>query len=181
MTKEKIDQGGQKFCSKCRRLVIRKQGNQWLCAKHYRFGQMRITAKRHGKFVPTHQELEGMMNPENKCSDCNERMVWLAIENSKRVINLQHYRNGLIGLVCHSCNSRHSAMPGDSFCSMPKDHKQCCSCKQIKVFQEFYMRRAGFPTAACRQCMNLENKKWRESHKKHLESYSKKKNKILTF
>ena len=55
------DNGGPAFrCSRCGVAAARKQGHQWLCARHYRFGQMRSRAKRDGKTVPSHDDLERM-------------------------------------------------------------------------------------------------------------------------
>ncbi len=61
--------GGPAFvCSRCGVGAVRKQGHQWLCARHYRFGQMRSKAKRAGKTAPTDDTLESLLG--NECPDC---------------------------------------------------------------------------------------------------------------
>ncbi len=160
----------KKNCSRCGDPSLRRQGNQWLCKRHYRFGQMRIAAKRAGKVVPEHAELETMVQPDNKCQSCNELMTWLASESQQRVVSLQHYRNGTMALVCRSCNTRHASMPGDTFCEMPKDHKRCPACEAIKHRSLFssYRSRTGRLTARshCRSCSSIEFAQWSSSRKK---------------
>lgn len=126
-----------KYCSHCSDLAVRLQGHQNLCAKHYRFGQMRANAKRHGKTVPTYDKLIELASRGLFCADCNVRMNWLAKKGNATVVTLQHYRDGTFGLVCLSCNTRHAYMQGDEYRTMPKDHKQCPHCRTIKPFSEF--------------------------------------------
>ena len=107
-------------CARCDYPAARFQGRQHLCAMHYRFGQMRANAKRHGKRVPTETELLEMLSDINTsagpvCADCSEVMVWLGVEDQRYVVTLQHYRDGDMALVCRSCNTRHAYMPGDMY------------------------------------------------------------------
>jgi len=150
---------------KCGSLASHRQGNSWLCPKHYRFGQMRSSAKRHGKTVPSTKELEGLLCPNMRCLDCHRVMNWLGKDNQTLVVTLQHYRNGSFGFVCRSCNSRHASMDGDSFCEMPSDHKYCPSCKLIKPFSDFCVNnsRSGPMKikSSCRQCSAKNYKNWR--------------------
>jgi hypothetical protein len=118
-------------CAHCDADVERKVGRRWFCAMHYRFQQMRSTAKRHGKTVPTTVELKALLTTGNRCLDCGCDMVWLAVQDQVRVATLQHYRDGSYGLVCRSCNTRHASMPGDSFRDLPADHKRCPQCEQV--------------------------------------------------
>ncbi len=59
--------GGQ-ACVNCQDVAHVKQGRQFLCKKHYRFQQMRSTAKRHNKTVPSYDWLENEFeNIKNIC------------------------------------------------------------------------------------------------------------------
>ena len=124
-------------CSVCALPSTIKQGNQSLCDRHYRFGQMRSGAKRHGKLVPTRNELEAMRGADLICPDCKTKMNWRSKDGTQSVASLQHYRDGSMAIVCRSCNTRHAFMLGDSYREMPKDHKQCPCCKTIKPLTEF--------------------------------------------
>src|SRR5690242_863575 len=88
-----------KYCSKssCNASASHRQGHQWLCQKHYRFGQMRAKAKQAGKSVPTTIELETLAKNGLRCGDCNLKMTWLGRENQHLVVTLQHYRDGSYG------------------------------------------------------------------------------------
>lgn len=155
-------------CSRCNTSAVRKQGNQWLCAKHYRFGQMRVNAKRRGKIVPTHDELEALHAEHgNACQDCGIQMNWLAVDGQCSVVSLQHYRNGTLGLVCRSCNTRHAFMKGDTYCDMPPQHKQCPQCSKVKPFSD-YAKDAGRSgliklKSWCKQCSSEARREWRKN------------------
>ena len=152
-------------CSRCRVDATHKQGHQWLCPKHYRFGQMRNTAKRYGKYVPSHEELQNLLNSKFICVDCNEAMVWLSRENKCKVASLQHYRDGSIAIVCRSCNTRHARMIGDSFRLLPKNQKYCPSCKISKDSANFYLDNARTGELKrkswCKQCCSKKHLQWR--------------------
>lgn len=164
------DDGGATFkkCCRCGLTAERKQGHQWLCAPHYRFGSMRTRARRDGKAVPSWEELEALRTIDTHCSDCGEYMVWLAVVgNRHRQATLQHYRNGSFGLVCLSCNTRHAAMPDDSYRCTPKDHKYCPQCKAVKPFSD-YAKDGGRSgpmklKSWCKQCSSEAHREWRKN------------------
>lgn len=113
---DKVDDGGPaKVCSRCGELACRKQGNQWLCPKHYRFGQMRSLARVRRKLVPSHAELHQMPGVNLICPDCGRLMNWFARDGQASVASLQHYRDGSMAIVCRSCNTRHAYAPNDDF------------------------------------------------------------------
>jgi len=175
----KINDGGPAFsCSVCALQATVKQGNQHLCDKHYRFGQMRATAKQHGKLVPTRGELESMDGSSLVCPDCGVQMNWRAKDGQSTVASLQHYRDGSMDIVCRSCNTRHAFMDGDSFREMPKDHKFCPSCKQTKPLFEFTADKSRSGTAQrksnCRQCADASVKLWKESNREQYNEYQRK-------
>jgi hypothetical protein len=101
---------------------------------------MRRVATRDGKVSPTREHLENIFSWDGMtCRDCGVTMHWLKEEGPRaQQLTLQHYRSGSMGFVCLSCNTRHAAMPGDSYCDLPKDHKRCPKCEQIKPLSEFY-------------------------------------------
>lgn len=142
-----------------------KQGHIWLCVKHYRFSSMRSVAKRHGKYVPGYEELELILNSLNgfSCKDCLREMNWLSKEGQSTVISLQHYRSGLLGLVCRACNTRHARQEADTFCDIPKDSKRCPSCKEIKklsCFKGDFSGKWADRKTYCKPCSNKKHLEW---------------------
>lgn len=164
-------------CSRCKFEATIKQGNQHLCDKHYRFGQMRANAKRHEKLVPTHEQLERMASDGMRCPDCETKMNWRSKDGKSTVASLQHYRSGAMAIVCRSCNTRHASMDGDSYCSMPKDHKRCPSCKSIKPQSEFSKDngRSGVIRlkSICKSCSDIKVKQWKESNRDKYNEYQR--------
>lgn len=172
--------GGPALCGRrtCAEVAVRKQGHQWLCAKHYRFGQMRVRAKRDGKVTPTHEQLENLFSWDGlKCRDCGRHMNWLRHEGAASQITLQHYRSGSMGFVCLSCNARHASMPGDSYQQMPKDHKRCPSCKTVKSAAEFTIdqSRSGElrRKSKCRACSDAATTEWKENNRDRYNEYQR--------
>lgn len=166
-----INNGGPAFpCSRCGATAVRKQGRQWLCSRHYRFGQMRARAKRDGKLVPTHEQLEELLH--DTCADCGVVMNLLARKGEQhKTASLQHYRNGTLAIVCLSCNTRHAAMPGDTYRDMPKDHKWCPHCEQAKPFDAFSADngRSGAMKfkSWCKQCSTASHTEWQRNNREH--------------
>lgn len=164
-------------CSRCDLDATIKQGNQHLCDKHYRFGQMRAKAKQSGKEVPSHAQLHKMVDDQMLCPDCGVKMNWRARDGKASVASLQHYRSGRISIVCLSCNSRHASMEGDSYCDMPKDHKKCPSCKTIKHESEFSADngRSGRikRKSICKNCSNEKVSHWKWRNKDEYNEYQR--------
>ena len=162
---------------KCGLPSTMKQGHQWLCDKHYRFGQMRVGAKRHGKAVPTHTNLEAIAPNDMACRDCGCTMNWRARDGQSTVASLQHYRDGTFGIVCRSCNTRHAFMEGDSYRNMPADSKQCPVCKQIKPATEFTTdrNRSGQlkRKSNCRACADAKTNEWKENNRERYNEYQR--------
>lgn len=168
---------GGPACSRCGDKAKRLQGHQHLCAKHYRFGQMRAKAKQDGKAVPTHSELHSMKGADLLCPDCGARMNWLAEEGQATVASLQHYRDKTMAIVCRSCNTRHAAMPGDSYREMPPDSKYCPSCQEAKPLGEFNADRSRSGPlkvqSKCKACNKVAIAKWREKNKVQYNEYQR--------
>lgn len=165
-----VRDGGQAFhtCSRCGEAAVRKQGHQWLCSKHYRFGQMRAKAKASGKSVPSHDELHTMPGSDLTCPDCKRKMNWHSSEGTDSVASLQHYRDGSMAIVCLSCNVRHASMDGDSYTTMDASSKRCPVCGNIKPSTEFTTdnSRGGVlkRKSRCRSCADAAVYKWRENN-----------------
>jgi hypothetical protein len=119
------------------------QGHIFLCKKHYRLQQMRVNAKRRGKYVPSYEELEILLNSildENGamiCPGCGIKMNLLAKDNRQRVITLQHNRDNTITFLCLSCNDRHYFYENDDFYKSDKNKKRCPKCKTEKELTDF--------------------------------------------
>lgn len=170
----KSNNGGPAFpCGRglCRESAVRRQGHQWLCAKHYRFGQMRALATRRGLYAPSDHILERLIRPGLICPDCGRAMNWLSADGQPTVISLQHYRDGSCGLVCRSCNTRHAHMPGDTYRDMPKDHKWCPKCERTKPFASFSSDngRSGPMKLKswCKECSNAAHAEWQRNNREH--------------
>lgn len=151
----------------CQEPAIRKQGHQWLCVKHYRYGQMRAAATRRGLAPATDDQFDAMLRPDFCCPECSRPMNWLREGGADTVATFQHYRDGTLSIVCHSCNVRHSGMPGDSYRDMPKDHKRCPKCEQVKPLSEFAhvaSKPGPFKAAShCKQCNRAAWRRWRDA------------------
>lgn len=156
-------------CSRCDLLAIRLQGHQWLCAMHYRFGQMRAGAKRHGKAVPSHDELAALVIADGHCADCQVPMNWLAKFGQATVATLQHYRDGSFGIVCRSCNTRHAAMPDDTYRDLPAGHKWCPQCSTAKPLCDYSAdnSRSGPMKVKswCKQCSSASHTEWQRNNR----------------
>ncbi len=163
-----MSDGGPAFpCKWCSRVSVRKQGRIWLCAQHYRLQQMRVNAKRHKKEVPSYEVLEHLAhwlgNPPI-CPICHRFMNWLAVDGAASVVTLQHDRSGDIRLMCLACNTKHAAMPNDTFYSLPSGHRRCPRCEQTKPFAAFSLDRSRvFPhrKTYCKECASVYHKEWR--------------------
>lgn len=172
------DTGGPAFvCSVCDEEATMRQGNQRLCDKHYRFGSMRSKAKADGKTVPTRWQLESLTNPDMKCPDCGRLMNWRQKDGSASVASLQHYRDGSLGIVCLSCNTRHASMPGDSYRETPKHQKLCPSCEEIKDGSEFSLDRSRSGEiqrkSFCRSCANKSAIEWKGKNRDKYNEYQR--------
>lgn len=168
--------GGPAFCAWCPRVAFRKQGRQWLCVIHYRFQSMRTTAKRKGKSVPEYADLFNLIPPDMACPACRRAMVWTQAEGAARVVTLQHNRDGSHALICLSCNTRHAALPGDSFYDLPDGHRRCPGCEQTLPVASFATDRArssGLKTY-CRECANERHNKWADANRDRLNAEQRK-------
>lgn len=165
-----INDSGPAFRCRCGEQAHKKQGNQLLCARHYRFRLMRSKAKADGKAVPSVSELELMLKDE--CPECGAAMNTITREGEQaRTASLQHYRDGSMAIVCLSCNARHAAMPGDSFRDMPKDHKWCPQCEMAKPFSEYSAdngRSGPMKLKSWRkQCSSKSHTEWQRNNRDH--------------
>lgn len=164
-------------CSRCAIAASHYQGHQHLCSMHYRFGQMRSTAKRYGKVVPTHEELEVMASKGTTCPDCYRKMNWLARNDQSTVACLQHYRDGTLAIVCRTCNTRHAFMPDDLYRDMPKDHRLCKGCETIKPLTRFSAdnSRSGpmKVKSKCKTCSDIDSNNWRGKNREQYNEYQR--------
>lgn len=153
-----------KACAWCVSPSVVRQGRIFLCAKHYRFQQMRSTAKRKGKAVPSYEELAVITPVDMICAGCLRTMNWRSCDGQSTVASLQHDRNGRKRIICRACNTRHASMRGDTFYSMPANKKICPACKRLKPFGEFFKDRSGRWRNAktyCKACSTKKMYQWR--------------------
>lgn len=173
MSARPINDGGLVTpCALCAEPSVRNNGRQRLCAKHYRYRQMRSRARLDGKAVPTMEQLDNLYSWDGlTCRDCKRSMNWLRDDGADTQLTLQHYRSGSMGLVCLSCNARHASMPGDTYCSMPKDHKRCPQCASVKPHADFArdngrsgpMRLKSW----CKSCSSAAHTEWQRGNREH--------------
>jgi hypothetical protein len=165
-------------CSWCSVTSVMKQGRIFLCEKHYRFQQMRSSAKRKEKLVPSYLELENLLSflQEMKCPTCKRVMNWRSYQGETTVITLQHDRGGRVRFLCRSCNTRHAVLPGDSFYSASKRKKLCQMCGLTKAKKEFYADRSRTSKlkSQCKVCSDSLVIAWRESSKEKYNGYQRK-------
>lgn len=164
-------------CAKCGAPAVVVQGRQWLCQKHYRLGQMRANAKRRGKSVPSLAEIEALIPPNMQCRHCLRIMPWLGRYDRSAVASLQHYRDGSLGIICRSCNTRHASMPGDTFNDLPLRHKMCPACRTIQPDAAFCRdaHKAGVlqRRPICRACSTIAHGLWAAKNREHLRLYNR--------
>jgi hypothetical protein len=173
-------------CYICGADSINRHGRANRCEKHHRFAQMQKTASVDGKYVPSFYELEKLVREDMTCPDCSVQMHWIDDNNRSSGVVLQHYRDGTIGLVCHSCNVKHGQMPGDMYRQIPRGHKLCTACKTIKPLGDFNLRRDSkkpYPLSKCKSCMNSAQLEWRkrnpEQYKKLTQKHNQKRKEAL--
>lgn len=157
-------------CSRrdCAEPAFRRLGNAKYCVKHYRFATMRTCAKRHGKTVPSYEELEMLIPLGLICQPCGRPMNWLAANGESTVLSLQHDRSGEYRFICRACNTRHAAHDGDEFYAIPSDQRRCPGCLHVKPLSAFCMdisRWLGRKTY-CRGCASGRHKAWRTSRQR---------------
>jgi hypothetical protein len=151
-------------CYICGTDAVNVHNRKNVCEKHRRFLQMQHTSKYDKKYIPSIYELEKLVPNNMECQDCGRVMHWIDDENRSSGAVLQHYRNGTLGIVCLSCNTKHGMMPEDSYKDVPPNHKLCTCCKIIKPLSMFNPRRDGkveYPMSKCKKCNLQAHKKWR--------------------
>lgn len=166
-------------CKWCDNDAHIKQGRIWLCKKHYRFQQMRVCAKRHGKTVPEYDELEKIHQTSGGiCPSCKRDFNWLSKEGAETVISLQHDRSGKHAFLCRSCNSRHDDFEGDSFYknadSQKKKCPRCLEWKQYVWYCTDNSSRWKKKKTYCRTCSAIYHKEWLDKNKEKQNEWRRK-------
>jgi hypothetical protein len=166
-------------CFICGDDAIKRHGRASMCQKHFRFWQMQRTAKADRKLVPHVYQLESLIPGDMKCPDCGVLMHWIDDDNRSSGAVLQHYRDGTLGIVCLSCNTKHGQMSGDMYRDVPQDHKLCIQCKTVKPLFNFSIRRDGkkpYPVSKCKQCSYEAQLVWRKANPDRYRELNKKHN-----
>lgn len=169
---------GGPACSVCGLPATHLQGHQHLCPMHYRFGQMRAAAKRHGKAVPSRKDLNMMVNglKSMRCPRCDRGMNWLQSGGADTVVTLQHYRSGGLGLLCLSCNVRHAFKSGDSFMQSSEGSKPCPKCLRVFPLSSFWRvsgRRFDQRHTYCPECSGKRLGSWRRKNRESYNAYQR--------
>ena len=165
-------------CSKCEITAVIKQGHQWLCDKHYRFGSMRTKAKQGDKAVPSHEELENMLPKDMICPSCKRQMNWRQKDGASTVLTLQHNRDGSMQMLCLACNTRHVHRTNDDFYKENTEtEKQCPKCGKLKPLDEFTTdnsKRWKNKKSFCRECSNKAHNEWLEKNREKQNEWRRK-------
>jgi len=136
------------------------------CAWHSRVYDMRFLARRKGKVDPGAQFFEDARRADMKCDICPQTMLLVKSgrdSKSKRLMTLQHERDGSFNLICISCNSAegHWIGPGpwrDEYARNQNGEKWCPSCDKILPFDYFYLderTRLGI-SSYCKHCDSIK-------------------------
>jgi hypothetical protein len=156
------------YCPRCRKHGNLTEGvfsvsNTMYCSKHYRILNARGRARSDGKGASSQDELEASLPVDLICPICTRTMCYHYSEiDWASVVSLQHWRDGTLSWLCHSCNSRHgSSILTDAEWIKQRSlitalEKFCFRCNKIKPLSEFYRATneklgvQGF----CRSCTN---------------------------
>ena len=164
-------------CTQCELEATYVDKRRKLCDMHYRFNQMRQDTWTRLGIKHTVQELLDKLPTDLACPECKTQMVWRRRHNQKGVSNqitLQHWRDGTIGFLCMSCNVRHSSMEGDSYRDMPKDHKLCPKCKEIKLENQFCFKSSRSVlkrNSICNACNQALAKEYRAENREKVNEW----------
>ena len=167
-------------CSQCDLDATYTDSHRRLCDKHYRIQQMRQDSSTRRGIKHTREELEASLPKDMKCPRCKVDLIWRRKHDQKGVTNqitIQHWGSGLVGFLCHRCNTQHGSMDDESFISMPIDHKHCPTCKTIKHESAFCLKNARSVlkrNSSCRDCCKETVKNWRENNKDAKNAYARK-------
>jgi len=130
--------------------------NRPMCAKHYRFFQMKAACCKRKIANPSVSELERLLSglEDMRCPHCDRTMNWLRRDGSTTVITLQHHRDGTVGFLCMSCNSRDGGTKNGAFLRLPLDVKQCPGCLKSLPHTSFCQNKSTRDGRAvyCRSC-----------------------------
>lgn len=139
--------------------------------------QMRVTAKRHNKTVPSYDNLELMLTRSKmNCESCEKPLNWLSKEGADSVITLQHDDSGEFKFLCLSCNTRHGRGCRDLIYLIKKDESYCKKCDKIKSSSEFFKdkyKKSGLKSN-CKECSNKKLKDWKNGNKEKYNEYQRK-------
>ena len=126
-----------------------------LCAK---IVEARATACKKGKAVPSWSDAVGLIPLDMKCPCCNfEMTLHKEYAGLHRTMSLQHWKDGRIGWVCQSCNSRMKTteeLP-------PEGTRRCGDCAEVKPLDAFYASRSSTShtklMTKCIECAKLRS------------------------
>lgn len=148
---------GRKDCNN--KGVYKNSQYSWYCVLCTWINNRRTFSKRRNKYTPPWAELYELV--VSYCPHCNRKMHYERGGNMKLVATLQHYDDGTIGVICHSCNSAHGpAKRGDNWQDVPEGHKWCPKCdtvQEVNGFTDNPRTRDGL-RSICRACNNAHAK-----------------------
>lgn len=147
-------------------------GTTVYCIKHHKIARMRDSASRRGKHVPTVEELEQLIARSGMvCRDCGCQMVWSKCISTTQVMTLQHYRDGVLAVVCLSCNSKHGRLPGGIYRDAKRETKWCHGCHSILPLSMFGSRKSYGKRVfegRCQECKKIYRRASSKRYRKRI-------------
>lgn len=137
-------------------------------AQRKKIYMMSYNSAKNGKaFVSTKTIIKLLESSNMLCHGCGQQMVWFAKENTRRVMSLQHNKDGTLELICRSCNTRHSFCPEDSYYTCDPNLQFCRRCKQWKPLVNFGHKTSKINKreSYCYQCNSDYANAWNKLHR----------------
>jgi len=174
-----------KTCARkgCEEAAKHKAGNSVYCDKHYIQVTRARYAKTKNKYAPSIEEFdnlwENLIKNNFKCPVCDQKIIIKASIEGPRgnIISLQHWNDGRIELICHSCNVEHgNSKLGDNWRGIPKGQKYCPQCSELKSIQDFYKNASNLTDcldSKCKACSKKCCRKYKKENKEKISNSSK--------
>ena len=157
----------KKNCNNAGTSKVAKHGNKtyYYCDKHVRFRRMADKSnKRYGSKL-TIQDIEDLydsiyLNDNPTCFQCGKKMNWRPDIKRSNIITIQHWENGILGFLCHSCNARHGSSTNPNVFNILLDKKWCPKCRQEKDKGDFTKNKNGTNGLEwkCKECRKIHRK-----------------------
>lgn len=129
------------------------------CLFHSRMHNMMANANRRHSPKISMGQIENLYHKyfsdsdQPTCQGCDKTMILSSHYGPLTdVLSLQHWEDGSLGFLCHSCNAKHGNYP--EVFNIAEGYKLCTKCSMVKPHDEFYYNKtAAAPSASCKECV----------------------------